>query len=316
VSDRYFPDRNGLIKGVDGYNYKAVMQYVYFKEVARSSKITNNSCNLHSCIVCGNYLYVTSHSNFSAKLNLIDLSVVKTGNSIEGILASDGTYIYGFRGYKVTKISADDLSTISTSTNPSDTPQAGIINDTNYVYAAGGTAIWKVNKSDMTYTSSSNLGDSIAGYGSLAADESYLYVGLGATAKTVKKVAKSNLSIVATSTAFGSAVNDVKVDNSYVYVRTNSGSCAKLNKSDLTSAGNINDVPSYLMIFGDKAYGQDTSGILAVRDLSSWSLLTANESITAPGYCYVYNNELFVSAGNSKVAKLRSTYNLVGYDRA
>ena len=176
-----------------------------------------------------------------------DLETHLANNAIHGAVKGDD-------GFSYRAIPRESLIVINES--PETGPFSAIAVDTEYVYTGFGT-IQKLNRHDLSFVAQSV---SISNVNAIVADGDFLYVS-ASNNNTIKKMLKSDLSIITESVTYGGPVYGMQVDGEYLYIggattlkiwKINKLTMAKVSES-LSYGGQIESIASddtYLYVCG------------------------------------------------------------------
>jgi hypothetical protein len=125
----------------------------------------------------------------------------------------------------------------------------------------------------------------------LTSDDNYIYVG-GSTDRTVKKLDKSNLSVVATSPGYGGTIYALTSDDNYVYVGGVGARVKKLNKSDLSVVATSPDYGGNIYaLTSDDNYVYVGGGDRRVKKLNKSNLSVVATSPDYGGIIYALTSD-------------------------
>lgn len=190
---------------------------------------TNSGTKIVAMASNGSYVFVNGNDGTNNKIykysvgssSKVGESTALTG-SIFG-LHCDANYVYR-AGYNenvdavIVKYNISDLSVAGTYINTSRNTFDFIISDDIYLYAVSetisGNAIYKINKSNMTFVDSWGLSMSLVVGGYLTQDTSYLY--FCDYDGQMRKLLKSDLTVVS-SAANGERIYDMTMIGNYLY---------------------------------------------------------------------------------------------------
>ncbi len=170
--------------------------------------------------------------------------------------------------------------------------------DSDFVYAGIGANVCKIRKNDMGTIASVPGGDSQFAF---TIDDQYLYT---TGVNTIIKRRLSDLVSVGQSPSVGGSIMSMAVDDTYVYIGSNSFSTVKRYlKSNLSDAGDCQtNVPTYaLLIDGDYVYGCGAGSKIFKLDRVTFTLVRNQTHPSVTLRCMDIEDDIMYLAGDGDV---------------
>jgi len=206
-----------------------------------------------SLLYANNSIYATVLSSiYQYNLDtLSEISNIPLGNTARA-LCNDDTYIYSSANNKLKKITMSNNAVSADGADYGGDIKSMAVDD-SYIYVGGITtnAIKKCSKSNISSWSATgtNYGMGIL---TLEIDDTYIYYAgfySGGVGGTIVKAYKSTLSVVTTSLNLGADINDIVLDNGYIYaVGGTTKTVKKYRASDMVLVSESSTISSALKI--------------------------------------------------------------------
>ena len=323
--DVLITEKAGLIKGDD-----ALVQNKYFKAIMTKAfikrrKSDNYGGQVNAICVDSDHAYFGGATvNRVKKLSKINLAqVAQSANlgSAVNTIAQDEDFIYAGTdggGAKIYKIDKSTLATVASSSDYSNI--SGVTVDDGFIYfvmSSFGSRVKKLNKLDLTEVAEGDM-DYSNGAGAIVVDIDHIYVG---DSGVTRKILKSDMTTVESSSNAGSNVERIVIDEDYVYVSYANGSVRKHLKAGLSlvkQTENFGSNARGLVIKGDFLYAggavQNKIITLLKSDLSELYTRFDSEATIRGVDLSTEDNTIFY-ADTEKANKIEDTHQIEGYRR-